>query len=193
MMKKLAVAAVVCGLAITAQANLLVAWQSTAGFYFPGAPGSGILSLGESAIAQLIFSTDSTADAADPNNAAGDYVSGNDTMLQEITITNTGGLYEDYAYFGAQNYDNTFQSGYVFARIFQDDTPAGGEWVFDTTPIVTQDLTPPASAQLIEMNTDTINGDPMQYQMSGVIPEPTSLALCGIGLLTLIVRKLRRR
>jgi hypothetical protein len=192
-----------CVAATITQANLLIAWQATSGFYFPGTPDTGILNMGESTIAQLIFSADAAAGRADPGNVVGQYVSGNDSVLQQITVSNTGGLYEDYAYFGSQNYDGVFQSGYVFCRVFEDNTPLVGEWVFDSVPVETQDLAAPQPPQTIEMNADLISGDPMTYgpaetvamgyKMGSVIPEPTSLALCGIGVLTLVVRKLRRR
>lgn len=189
------VVALISLMAVSANAGLYIAWQAAYGFHLNGNEAQGLLgpaSSGLSTIVQLIFSTDVTADIVDPNNAAGHYVSGNDTWLAEITITEGVGGIDEWAYFSAQSYEGAYSAGYFFGRIFQDTTPALGEYYYNGSVTLAEDRTvPPAAPQLCELNTIfTGAGNNVNIE---IIPEPGTLALFGIGLLTIAAGRARRR
>ena len=165
---------------------LMVAWSANEGFYFPGNPSQGILTNGESTIAQLIFSVDAVADPVDINNSAGGYVSGDDVLLAEITLT-SGSNCDEWAYFGAQNYTGAYSAGYIFGRIFEDNTPAIGERYFNGPIETAEDRSPPQSPQSYDFNSGPDFGDDLDQVIP--IPEPLSAALYGLGTLLILHRR----
>lgn len=104
MRKLIVVCALIGTFVFSAKANVWVAWSAGSGFYWTADSGSGILSPGESALAQLIWTPDnfiSDAVAATPG-----FVSGNETVLASIILPNDGSLGAEWAYFGAQIHDD---------------------------------------------------------------------------------------
>jgi len=172
--------------ASTALAYLMVAWGASEGFYFPGDPSHGILTNGETTIAQLIFSVDAVADPVDINNSAGGYVSGDDVVLAEYTLT-SGINCDEWAYFGAPNYTGAYSAGYIFGRIFEDNTPAIGERYFNGPMETAEDRSPPQSPQSYDFNSGPGYGDDLDQVIP--IPEPLTAALYGLGTLVILHRR----
>ena len=176
-----------CG--VTAWAYLLVDWGATAGFYRTNDPTRGILDpvYGVTqTIAQLIFSTDATIDPPDPNNVAGGYVSGDD-VVYDTRVFNYPTNSDTWASTWLQFHSNVFTPGYLYCRIFQDDTPAIGEAYYDTVLYTAQDAGDPPASMSIEMNTDLVNGNGLDQVIP--IPEPLSAALYGLGTLLILHRR----
>lgn len=168
-------------------AEVYVSWRAPAGFYLT--PGVGYLDPTDSglqALYQLIFSPDNAASAVDILNAG--YVDSTESVMDSFTFT-AGSGWGDFA---PRTYEGPNQTGYAYARVFQDITPAGGEyyynspvWAIDTSLASTN--LPPASntPQDALLNTDLVNGDQLN-QVIVAIPEPSTLALCCLGLFMLI-------
>ena len=191
----------------SAQANVYVAWTASGGFYGPSDPvdggSDGLLGegTGNSTIAQLIWSVDAVADVADYSTA--NYVTGDDVWLATFTITEdgVGGGFDSWAMFAPQTFDDggaQVAGGYIYARIFQDDSVDLNDWYYDGAVVAASDLDPvgpPADTpQSYDMNrgahafgTDEIDDSTWGGQ---VVPEPTTWALFALGA---VVVGLRRR
>ena len=154
-----------------------IIWSASAGFYFNVNPSVGILGdgTGHSTRAQLMYSPDNIKDDLNASGAGVD----NDVILTSVAITEDGvlGNMDDYACF-SEYYTGPFTAGYVYAVIFQDNVYGGGDWYYYTPMVALQDIT--GVPQIIEMNTDRINGDaidsgPNVYQN----PAPSECVLTG--------------
>jgi len=188
-------------LALTADAATYVTvgqWRSRGGFYMTD-PMVGLLSPGQSALAQLIFSPDGTADGAYASTSHNLDLSGNDVWLADYTVAYSAGDF-GYALFNAPEYFATSSpgTGYIYARIFQD-TAADVLDKYYAGPLVSvssyaYDSANPKPPTVYDINTDNVNGNALdQTVMAQVIPEPGTLALLGLGVLTLIGRRIRGR
>jgi hypothetical protein len=177
-MKKITMLALCLMISSLTHADMNIAWGASAGVYPNGGDGStGILGNGESTIAQLILSSTATISVADVNNA--NSLGANQTLLATETITNNGGTYEDFAFFAGTTYENSVVStGYVFARIFQDNSIQVGDYYLDSAAIAVVDLSDTDAPQSVEINTDLTYGDELNTQ---VIPEPATIGLLGIA------------
>lgn len=210
MKRTLLIVAVAAGLCLNAQANVYVAWQAGAGFYYASDPGVGILGsgTGNSCLYQLIWSSDAAADPADYSTTH--YVTGNDVWLNDFTVTedgidNDGTEFDSYAWFLASEagtYDDggvNSNGGYIYARVFQDTTVDPNDWYYVGAVEAADNLDPnaaqPPSPQTYDINRDLLNGDPIDDAIYGaqVVPEPGTMALFALGLLTLAGRRLRRK
>lgn len=194
--------------ASAASANVYVAWKASGGFFFNATPSVGILGdgTGNSTLAQLIWSTDNVRDAADLTTA--NYVTGDDVWLADFTITedgvaNDGSTFDSYAWFGSQTFnDGGAQSsgGYIYARVFQDNSIDDGDWYYAGDIVLADDLDPvgpPADTpQVYEINASGVAGDAIDAS-SGysfqVVPEPGTMGLLALGLVTLGGAARRRR
>ncbi len=198
MRKELMIVTLIGAMAVTAHANVYVAWQADAGFFFDVNANVGILGNGESAVAQLIWSADNVADAADANTA--NYVTGDDVWLADFTLTNNGGLFEDYALFGFQTTDDGGAQpagGYIYGRIFESTTPEADGWYYAGEVVAADDLNPagapPDTPQQYNLNRDSVNGDAIDGGFGAqVVPEPASIALMLLGAAIVGVRRRRR-
>lgn len=185
----------------TAQANVYVNWLSSAGFYFESTAG-GVLApeeSGNSTIVQLIWSSDNVADStADVNDA--NYMSGEgDVFLTQTPVSENGvtdaAVYDEWAVFAGGIYDDggaQSSGGYIYGRIFEDDTPASGELFYvgeiEAADDLNPDGTPGDSPQTYDMNRDATNGDQFSNttgtsdpNMGEVVPEPATLSLFALG------------
>jgi hypothetical protein len=188
-MKKV-VMMVMMALVATSYGIVNVNWMASGGFYFTADPNTGILGAddsGLSTIAQLIYSPDQVRD---------DLWAGavNDVVIENYTITADGSSFAGYALFPtAQNYQAAFGAGWVYAMIYQDDTPVSGESYYYTPMLALENIEGETSPQFIQMNQDLNFGDAIDGNLldpttndaanfgTWAIPEPTTMLLFGIG------------
>ena len=144
---------------------------------------------------------------------------GNDIWLMDWVFSEASGSagdadFHSYAFFdtgsfptpgGAPptSYDdlgaNTVTAGgVVYGRIFQDEAPTAGDWYFVSDPLAANDLTPGLNPpQVLHLNIDSNGslGDSLD-QTAGhsfqVVPEPGTIALFGLGILTLLGSRRKR-
>jgi len=159
----------------TTTANVNISWGASSGFYFSANTSAGILGpvgSGKSTVAQLMYSPDAIKDGILTNRAG----VVNDVVWDTVTLTeNSTNELSDWAIVSSRNYENTFTNGYVYALIFQDNNVQPGDWYFSTPLMALEEITPAPSVfpQNIEMNTDFVNGDPIDgangAQVAGVL------------------------
>jgi len=183
---------------MSASAVTYIAWEATYGM------SSGFLSAGgqQTALIQLIWAgADDTADAA---GDSGDFVTGDDVVLDSFIITYNDWTYADYAYFttaqpdpdaiygGASTPD---LGGYVYGRIFADDSPDSGDSVF-TAELNTVDVIAGPPDPLGTPQTYDLNGG--AFASGGtwngtVVPEPGTWALFALGAVVVGLHRRRRK
>jgi hypothetical protein len=191
-MKKVLVLIAAFAVTMAAQAAIDIDWKASAGFYFSSDSGEGILgdASGNSTVAYLVFDSDTTVGAIDPGTyGVGDSIGDGGTILSALTITsdtNPGG-FDDYAFFSAVNFTDTHSAGNVYAIIFQDDSIGAGDWYWYSDAVAATDVTGAVPTQIIELNADTVLGDPIDgtpgagFGNGQVVPEPASALLAIIG------------
>lgn len=167
---------------LTCSAEIRVNWRASGGFYYTVNPNIGILGevTGNSTIAQLIYSLDSNVDDVLVGGSRA-----NDIVIDSLILTEDGlNNFDGYAYFSTINYtDPIFTAGYVYAVIFQDNNIGLDDWYYYTTPIALSNLSGADQPQSIEMNTDLINGNAIDFgsNVAQVVPEPATFLLFGMG------------
>lgn len=190
--------------ALTSQAGVNVNWYVAYGIYPQGAadtttstPGTGLLANNGSGqtILQLIWcGADNAIDILDPNQVGGlngDYVSDDDVVWSTIPVTSGAGGYDEWVYNSVYPVyvNGTFTAGFVYARVFQDATPAAGEYYTDTSTLALQnvggDIT---QSQLLPIGTDSAGVSTETL----IVPEPSAVMLAGLGALVLAIRRRRQ-
>ena len=195
------VAATSCALVVTARCDVNIEWVASAGFVWTAGDASllGDAS-GNSALVQLIWSLDGVADAADSSTA--NYLTGDDVLLDSFVFTENGTLgdADDYAYWSTpENYTAVPDpGGYVYGRIFQDNSVDTDDWYFtgsvDAVTDWNPDKEPLDPAQAYEFNFDTANGDYIDGAYGGqVVPEPGTWALFALGAVVVGLHRRRRK
>ena len=200
---------VVASVAVTAGAAYGALWAdvvASAGFYLD-ASGDPVLVEGstDSALVQLIWSPNVTADAVDLGDA--NLVGGDDVWLATYTYTEDGNPnnFDGYIFWSA-GFFPTHEGpdigtppddlGFVYARVFENDTPALDTWYYTSETVAA--LSNPGDgtvpAQPVELNRnfevgDAIDAGPYAAQ---VVPEPGTFALFGIGALVVGLRRRKR-
>ena len=193
-MKLLILTAALLVIASTAvQADVYIQWQAAAGFYFTADPASGFLGAGQSALAQLIWRPNNTGLNAGTDAAVvgGNYVSGDDVWLTDFLITE-GVDTSEWGDFGAGIFtDGGSQpaGGFVYARIFESDNIVLGTRYYVGPVISANDLDssdPLVVPQPYQMNRDLTDGDAIDGAFGfQVVPEPGTIAMLALGIMTL--------
>lgn len=200
-MKKMLALALIVGLSVAARADININWFAQAGFYDNGQfgvdPNGGILFSGGNATAQLIWTPTASIDIVDPSNGANGYVSGDDIFLDSFTFTTGGGanttygdfsngseIYTDAAYAGVLG-TNVLANGFVYYRVFTDNSPDGGEFYYDSATLDANAYTGVESPQSLDQE-NTSAGNELDTQ---IVPEPTTLAFMGIGSILVALRR----
>ena len=184
---------------VSVLASISVDWFSYGTIYL----NDGTTPLPVGSIAQLIWSRDATISPYNPTDAL--VVDTNEVLLAQVA-TAAG---DDFPIqLGTVQYDeetysisdtNFFANGYVYVRVFDylqaNGTPTNGTWFVEAAvsgPIYSQHAgggNPPATA------VDITGGSGYSISLNDqvVVPEPTTMAIMGIGLLTLVSRRFRRK
>jgi hypothetical protein len=185
-------------------ADINIQWTAGAGFYSDAGGSVELLSGGNTALAQLIF-TPSGVIGHGIDSAGADFIdtdSDNQLLSSFVLSAGAGGtadsLWADFGR-GPDLYVGYVAPGYVYARIFQGDSPVDGMWYYNSPlmAVVNYDPLNP-TYQTLQLNTDLVNGDGIYdgaancFQTIGVVPEPTSMALMGVAGLLAIVRRFKK-
>lgn len=176
-MKKI-VMMMVMGLVAASYANVQVEWGAGAGFFWSPS-GDALLSPGGSTIAQLMYSPDATQDAINTSKVGVN----NDVIWSSMALTE-GVNTSTYGDFAGTPFTQATTAGYVYALIFQDGNVQANDWYFKTAMVSVQDITGINPAQVIQLNTDLVNGDAINVagpNNAQVVPEPATFLLFGIG------------
>lgn len=203
-MKKM-LAMLLIGFAAVSYASVNIEWYSSYGFFFGATdPGVGILgdATGKSTVAQLVYcGANGLRDKVglggvallDDGSTPGDDVVWASWTLTENGIADDGDTLDSYAHFNGaiQTYTNTFVSGNVYGRIFQDNVIGAGDWFFYTPVLTLIDITGTTLPQTVEINgvgMASINAALMNPTTgsglegtSQVIPEPATFGLMALG------------
>ena len=189
----------IVGIIGSASADVNVDWYSSWGYTWT-AGGASLLgdASGASCLTQLIWSPDATIGVADAGTAG--YVTGNDVLLDSYILTedSTPGNFDDYAYWSAHNYNDSGTNpdgGYIYGRIFQDNSVEKDDWYYDGVIVAATDWDPLKEpldpAQGYEFSRSMTGHENIDGTFGGqVVPEPTTWALFALGA---VVVGLRRR
>jgi hypothetical protein len=192
MKKKTALFIAALIMTVVAQAAINIDWKASAGFYFSADDSVGILgdATGNSTYAYLVYDVDTTVGNIFANSySIGSSIGDGGTILDSITLTEdmVSGNFDDYAYFSAQNFTDTYTAGYVYAIIFEDDNISNNDWYFNTDPVAITDVSGAIPTQIIEMNSNTVSGDaidgvpPEGFATGQVVPEPATFLMFVLG------------
>jgi len=183
-MKKTIISAIAAlALGTSAYSDININWAAGAGFYSASMP-SGILLGGGSLLAQLIYTSSGSIEDA----SIGGGVSGDNTVLVNYTVSYPGGTagseWADFSY-GSEVFAG-ISTGFVFARVFQDNVVDIGDLYYDSATLAVTPYTGIEAPQTLQTNSDLINGDELTI---AVVPEPSVLAFLGLGGLALAARR----
>jgi len=202
MKSKLLAAVAALGMAaLTSQAGVNVNWYVGYGVYPQGAAdttsttaGTGLLANNGSGqtILQLIWAgADNAIDLVNPGNSGSGYVSDDDVVWASIPVTSGAGGYDEWVFNATPpTYVNaTFTAGFVYIRVFQDETPVGGEYYQDSSLLGLNNVGGDATqSQVLQLGTES-NGVSTETQ---IVPEPSAVMLAGLGALVLAIRRRRQ-
>jgi hypothetical protein len=180
------------GFVHASSAIIAVNWAALEGFY--KSDGSTALLGGagtQTALAQLIFSTDAVAGPVDVG--ALHYTSGNDTWLADWTVDAVA--FSTYGEFAASTFTQAWSAGYLYVRVFDQGSMSGlsNQMWYYNSPFTNaiDNTTDPTSPDAFNISAMTgAFGDTLNQQV--VIPEPATLAFLFIGIVALAGRKFRR-
>lgn len=178
--------------ACSSHAALQVEWKALAGFVrsdgstpiFDGNTGSYL--------AQLIYTPDAFISPAYANGAVDP--GSNEQILDSVV---SSFFADEYGPLSPQNYIGAFSVGYIYARVFDvgSDNVANivaGSWYYAGPLVAAVDQAGPEFTQDYDMHDGTGPFEPTfatnQLNLQ-VVPEPSVLALLGLGVVGLIARR----
>ena len=183
---------------VTVLASISIDWFTYGTIYL----NDGTTPLPAGSIAQLIWSQDATMSPYNPTDAL--VVNSNEVLLAQIA---TAAGDDNPIQIGAAQYDeetygisdtNYFANGYVYVRVFDylqaNGTPTNDTWFIEATvtgPVYSQHASSPPASTSVDITGGFGNSVSLNDQV--VVPEPTTMAIMGIGLLTLVSRRFRRK
>lgn len=204
-MKKIIVALTLLVSATSAFAGTSVAWYFGYGMYPHGAsdlvtttPGTGVAAV-NSVTWQLVWAgADNTIDIVDASNSGLGYVSDDDVVLQTRTTAAGGDAsFDEWLYnadIPAWYETSTTYGGYAYIRVFQDTTPANGEWYYNSGTVALNNIdttNPLRTPDFIDGNPSTTAGNALNVQIVPV-PEPSTVGLLLVGVGLIAARRFRR-
>ena len=185
------IAVLIFSTSMGASATISVDWTTYGTIYL----NDGTTPLPIGSIAQLIWSPDPTISEFSPTDAL--IPDSSEVLLLQIATTDPGAIYYGVTSFIESDYGlsdtNYFADGYVYMRVFDylltNGTPTPGtQYGEGPNPTVTGSV--PSQHTAIPPLPTTVDITDGNYF---IIPEPASMAIMGVGLLTLTARRFRRR
>ena len=180
---------------VSALATISIEWGTMGTIYM----NDGTTALPVGSIVQLIWSPDATI--SNPNAYDALIPDSTEVLLKQTTLSSDGAFYDATTTYVELDYSigdtNGFVGGYVYTRVFDylgsNGSPTNDTWFGnDASPTLisgSQHSVPAANPAWI----DITNGDSFTLNDQVVVPEPTTMAIMGIGLLTLVSRRFRRK
>jgi hypothetical protein len=187
----------------TANADIFISWTAGFGFYQNGGTGGntagqGIMNFnGGSTLVYFYWTPTAVIDPADPGDAQ--FAGGDDVFLGQYTVTmppatewGDYGVPTNTVYLDSTYGVGSLQTGFIYARIFQDGSPAAGDYYNDGAAMGPADgLTIyTGGADPADTYFHTPSNDLELNQQ--IVPEPATLAFMGIGSLLIAVRRSRK-
>jgi hypothetical protein len=191
MIKKLAPAVVVALIAASqAGATVSIDWSTANGIDDPNVPGTGF-DLPTGSLAQLIWTP--TGVIAPIDNLDPTTPQGSEILLDSFFTSLTGGWFQPTASYMGENYGQAadfFVGGFAYTRVFNSGTPTAGTLYGEgglTTALLDRDppnTNPPETSDISSAGLFTLN--------QAVVPEPSTWAFMGIGLISALAWRRRR-
>lgn len=193
MKKIMAMTVLAAGMAVCANANIIINWQADAGFFDNVNGQNGILDPNGSTIARLVYSSDNSADNVIAGGAF--QAGGNDVVLATFTVSSPSA--STFADFNAGTYNGTFLSGFIYAQIFDKggNSAITQGMLYYNSPLqaTVNNSGAPNPPQVLQMNTDLTNGNELTRTVLAAVPEPSTYAFMGIGAVLMAIRRFRRK
>jgi hypothetical protein len=193
----------VFNLSIVTDAAINVAWRNTQSIFFNNAVGAGN-QIGADFYHILIWSP--TAAPAEDYAQPGTGVGSGEVILFQGNAGILGGQFNYAAqpFFDADVGNFPINTGYIYSRIFQFSTVSEGDQYWESPvsmnfgPALTvfdPDLSPPDPNQIIQHTAPNVAAailmDPATVNVYTVVPEPSVMALIGMGGLLIAIRRRR--
>ena len=172
-----------------------IPWLASGGFYQNDASTPLLNNIGDTALIQLLSA--GANGTIDSPTTSGNFVGGDDQLLVQLVFTNqNGGSFEPFATSGANygTYTNAYSSFNVYGRIFLGTTPTNGTWYYDGPTAATINEPDQSNTQLYDLNRNLVGGegDAVNQQVVGAVPEPATLGFLGVGVGLLLFRRFRK-